>query len=216
MISCIGCFWVLLSSALVAICSYSFATPAWIVKDPLRNEATVSFGLLWHCSESTDHMYSCYSFAGLGKFAEIPSVSWQASVVLCCGGCVLLAVSSMLAFITVFLPSGACERRACVLAGYVQMVSVLLHGADISLKRKTTFTRLAHAPPPDGPSPCRQGCRACAAGTGPGCPGGAAGTSGGAHCPTLSESELSELGLLQVHSAGLQVSTGGVWPGPWA
>ncbi|XP_035241634.1 transmembrane protein 211-like isoform X2 [Anguilla anguilla] len=123
MISCIGCFWVLLSSALVAICSYSFATPAWIVKDPLRNEATVSFGLLWHCSESTDHMYSCYSFAGLGKFAEIPSVSWQASVVLCCGGCVLLAVSSMLAFITVFLPSGACERRACVLAGYVQMVS---------------------------------------------------------------------------------------------
>ncbi|KAJ8256494.1 hypothetical protein COCON_G00186460 [Conger conger] len=70
-----------------------------------------------------DHMYSCYSFAGLGKFAEIPSVSWQASVVLCCGGCVLLALSSMLAFITIFLPSGACERRACVLAGYVQMVS---------------------------------------------------------------------------------------------
>ncbi|KAJ8280175.1 hypothetical protein GJAV_G00051440 [Gymnothorax javanicus] len=131
MFSCIGCFWVLLSSALVAICGYSLAAPAWIVKDPLRNEATVSFGLLWHCSESMDHMYSCYTFAGLEKFTEIPSVSWQASVVLCCGGCVLLALSSMLAFITVFLPSGTSERRACILTGYVQMASVFIMGSGL-------------------------------------------------------------------------------------
>lgn len=86
MFSCVGCFWVLLSSVLVAVCSFSFISPAWIVKDQLRsnqhhhqhnNKDSVSFGLLWHCSESLDHMYRCYTFGGLGKFAEIPSSSWQ-------------------------------------------------------------------------------------------------------------------------------------------
>lgn len=93
MFSCVGCFWVLLSSALVAVCSFSFISPAWIVKDQMRNnhhqhnqhqqhhhstnKDSVSFGLLWHCSESLDHMYRCYTFGGLGKFAEIPSSSWQ-------------------------------------------------------------------------------------------------------------------------------------------
>lgn len=87
MFSCVGCFWVLLSSALVAVCSFSFLSPAWIVKDQLRNHQhhhhhynnkdSVSFGLLWHCSESLDRMYRCYTFGGLGKFAEIPSSSWQ-------------------------------------------------------------------------------------------------------------------------------------------
>ncbi|MED6260329.1 hypothetical protein ILYODFUR_018178 [Ilyodon furcidens] len=86
MFSCVGCFWVLLSSALVAVCSFSFISPAWIVKDQLRSghqhqhhssKESVSFGLLWHCSESLDHMYRCYTFGGLGKFAEIPSSSWQ-------------------------------------------------------------------------------------------------------------------------------------------
>lgn len=77
MFSCVGCFWVLLSSALVAVCSFSFISPAWIVKDHLKNKDSVSFGLLWHCSESMDHMYRCYTFGGLGKFDEIPSSSWQ-------------------------------------------------------------------------------------------------------------------------------------------
>ncbi|ROL44333.1 hypothetical protein DPX16_8755 [Anabarilius grahami] len=77
MFSCVGCFWVLLSAALVAICSFSFISPAWIVKDHLKNKDSVSFGLLWHCSESMDHMYRCYTFGGLGKFQEIPSSSWQ-------------------------------------------------------------------------------------------------------------------------------------------
>lgn len=77
MFSCVGCFWVFLSYALVAICSFSFISSAWIVKDHLKNKDSVSFGLLWHCSESLDHMYRCYTFGGLGKFAEIPSSSWQ-------------------------------------------------------------------------------------------------------------------------------------------
>nr|XP_057942405.1 LHFPL tetraspan subfamily member 7 protein isoform X2 [Doryrhamphus excisus] len=139
MFSCVGCFWVLLSSALVAVCSFSFISPAWIVKEQLRNNQhhqqhhhhhhqqsgkdSVSFGLLWHCSESLDHMYRCYTFGGLGRFAEIPSSSWQTSAVLCSGGCALLAVSSLLAIITIFLPSGGCERRICTLAGYMQMAS---------------------------------------------------------------------------------------------
>ncbi|XP_064208370.1 LHFPL tetraspan subfamily member 7 protein [Anguilla rostrata] len=131
MFSCVGCFWVLLSSALVAICSFSFISPAWIVKDHLKNKDSVSFGLLWHCSESLDHMYRCYTFGGLGKFAEIPSSSWQTSAVLCSGGCALLAVSSLLAIITIFLPSGACERRICTLAGYMQMAAVFIMASGL-------------------------------------------------------------------------------------
>uniref|UniRef100_A0A4W5N699 Si:dkey-35m8.1 n=1 Tax=Hucho hucho TaxID=62062 RepID=A0A4W5N699_9TELE len=131
MFSCVGCFWVLLSSALVAICSFSFISPAWIVKDHLKNKDSVSFGLLWHCSESLDHMYRCYTFGGLGKFAEIPSSSWQTSGVLCSGGCSLLAVSSLLAIITIFLPSGGCERRICTLAGYMQMAAVFIMGSGL-------------------------------------------------------------------------------------
>ncbi|KAM9781549.1 LHFPL tetraspan subfamily member 7 protein [Syngnathus typhle] len=143
MFSCVGCFWVLLSSALVAVCSFSFISPAWIVKEQLRNtnhqhqhhhyhhKESVSFGLLWHCSESLDHMYRCYTFGGLGKFAEIPSSSWQTSAVLCSGGCALLAVSALLAIITVFLPSGGCERRICTLAGYMQMASVFIMAAGL-------------------------------------------------------------------------------------
>ncbi|XP_061753900.1 LHFPL tetraspan subfamily member 7 protein isoform X2 [Nerophis ophidion] len=137
MLSCVGCFWVLLSSVLVAVCSFSFISPAWIVKEQLRNnnnhhhpplhhhsnKDSVSLGLLWHCSESVDHMYRCYTFGGLGKFAEIPSSSWQTSAVLCSGGCALLAVSSLLAIITIFLPGGGCERRICTLAGYMQMAA---------------------------------------------------------------------------------------------
>ncbi|XP_017268193.1 transmembrane protein 211 [Kryptolebias marmoratus] len=139
MFSCVGCFWVLLSSVLVAVCSFSFISPAWIVKDQLRtsqqqqqqhphtsSKDSVSFGLLWHCSESLDHMYRCYTFGGLGRFAEIPSSSWQTSAVLCSGGCALLAVSSLLAIITIFLPGGGCERRICTLAGYMQMACVFI------------------------------------------------------------------------------------------
>lgn len=50
-------------------------------------------------------------------------VSPQTSAVLCSGGCALLAVSSLLAIITIFLPSGGCERRICTLAGYMQMAA---------------------------------------------------------------------------------------------
>ncbi|XP_011482018.1 transmembrane protein 211 [Oryzias latipes] len=140
MFSCVGCFWVLLSSALVAVCSFSFISPAWIVKETPRSghqhphphdKGSVSFGLLWHCSESLDRMYRCYTFGGLGRFAEIPSSSWQTSAVLCSGGCALLAVSSLLAIITVFLPSGGCERRACTLAGYMQMAAVFIMAAGL-------------------------------------------------------------------------------------
>ncbi|XP_041947045.1 LHFPL tetraspan subfamily member 7 protein [Alosa pseudoharengus] len=131
MFSCVGCFWVLLSSALVAVCSFSFISPAWIVKDHLKNKDSVSFGLLWHCSESMDHMYRCYTFGGLGRFDEIPSSSWQTSAVLCSGGCALLAVSSLLAIITIFLPSGTCERRVCTLAGYMQMAAVFIMASGL-------------------------------------------------------------------------------------
>ncbi|KAG5283966.1 hypothetical protein AALO_G00021490 [Alosa alosa] len=150
MFSCVGCFWVLLSSALVAVCSFSFISPAWIVKDHLKNKDSVSFGLLWHCSESMDHMYRCYTFGGLGRFDEIPSSSWQTSAVLCSGGCALLAVSSLLAIITIFLPSGTCERRVCTLAGYMQMAA----GQSISLplaKCSLWANILLHGRPP----PCR-------------------------------------------------------------
>lgn len=136
MFSCVGCFWVLLSTALVAVCSFSCVSPAWIVAEPRRSfqnlpHSSVSFGLLWHCSESRDRLFGCYSSGGLGSFTEIPSGSWQTSAVLCSGGCALLALSSLLAIITIFLPAGGCERRVCTLAGYMQMASVFIMAAGL-------------------------------------------------------------------------------------
>ncbi|XP_017316196.1 LHFPL tetraspan subfamily member 7 protein isoform X2 [Ictalurus punctatus] len=133
MFSCVGCFWLLLSAALVALCSFSFISPAWIVKEQQHDRSghSVSFGLLWHCSESLDHMYTCYAFGGIGRFAEIPSSSWQTSAVLCSGGCALLAVSSLLAIITIFLPGGNCERKICTLAGYMQMAAVFIMASGL-------------------------------------------------------------------------------------
>lgn len=55
--------------------------------------------------------------------AEILVCVPQTSAVLCSGGCALLAVSSLLAIVTIFLPSGGCERRICTLAGYMQMAA---------------------------------------------------------------------------------------------
>ncbi|XP_062887342.1 uncharacterized protein LOC134336800 isoform X1 [Mobula hypostoma] len=71
----VGCLWVLLSSCLVAVCSFSIISPAWIVKE--QGKDSVSFGLLWHCSEA---VYNCYTFGSLGSFADIPSGSWQGAV----------------------------------------------------------------------------------------------------------------------------------------
>ncbi|XP_033028483.1 uncharacterized protein LOC117060376 [Lacerta agilis] len=168
MFSCVGCFWVLLSSCLVAVCSFSFLSPAWIVKErgggggrrlvvataaALEGSeggaggGEVSFGLLWHCSESLRHMYDCYTFGGLGRFSEIPSGSWQTSAVLCSGGCALLAFSSLLAVIVIFLPSGPCERRVCTLAGYIQTAAgksinrPLLKLVPVNLTGSTVYSR---------------------------------------------------------------------------
>ncbi|KAM7139860.1 LHFPL tetraspan subfamily member 7 protein [Macrochelys suwanniensis] len=132
MFSCVGCFWVLLSSCLVAVCSFSFLSPAWIVKEHLlRAHGGVSFGLLWHCSETPEQMYSCYTFGGLGTFHEIPSSAWQTSAVLCSGGCALMAISCLLAIIAIFLPSGLCERRVCTLAGYMQTAAVFIMASGL-------------------------------------------------------------------------------------
>lgn len=89
MVGCVGCFWVLLSSCLVAVCSFSFLSPAWIVKERGARRLTglpedggggeVSFGLLWHCAEPWRHVRDCYTVGGLGRFSEIPSGSWQVS-----------------------------------------------------------------------------------------------------------------------------------------
>ncbi|XP_075053066.1 LHFPL tetraspan subfamily member 7 protein-like [Mixophyes fleayi] len=132
MFSCVSCFWVLLSACLVAVCSFSFLSPSWIVRsgDPEGLEP-VSFGLLWHCSESLEHMSSCYTFGGLGKFNDIPSSSWQTSAVLCSGGCVLLVMSCLLAIVTLFLPSSLCERRLCTLAGYMQTAAVFIMASGL-------------------------------------------------------------------------------------
>ncbi|XP_074869620.1 LHFPL tetraspan subfamily member 7 protein [Carettochelys insculpta] len=133
MFSGVGCFWVLLSSCLVAVCSFSFLAPAWIVKGqrlhPAHDEA--SFGLLWHCAEALEQRHSCYAFGGLAAFRDIPSSAWQTSAVLCSGGCALLAISCLLAVVAVFLPDGLCERRACTLAGYMQTAAVFIMAAGL-------------------------------------------------------------------------------------
>uniref|UniRef100_A0A8C5LZD3 Transmembrane protein 211 n=1 Tax=Leptobrachium leishanense TaxID=445787 RepID=A0A8C5LZD3_9ANUR len=130
MSSCVSCFWVLLSACLLAVCTFSFLSPVWIVSPggPGDQEPR-SFGLLWHCPD--DHGSGCHTFAGLGRFNDIPSSSWQTSAVLCCGGCVLLLTSCFLAIVTLFLPSGLCERRLCTLAGYMQTAAVFIMASGI-------------------------------------------------------------------------------------
>ncbi|KAE8621988.1 hypothetical protein XENTR_v10005056 [Xenopus tropicalis] len=132
MFSCVSCFWVLLSACLAAVCSFSFISPAWVVRSasPVKQEP-VSFGLLWHCPDRLGHIAACYSLGGLGTFNDIPSSSWQTSAVLCSGGCVLLVMSCFLATITLFLPSGLCERRLCTLAGYMQTAAVFIMASGL-------------------------------------------------------------------------------------
>ncbi|KAG8450395.1 hypothetical protein GDO86_002884 [Hymenochirus boettgeri] len=119
MFSCVSGFWVLLSACLAALCTFSFLSPSWIVRsgNPERQLGPVNFALLWRCPEGTEY---CDLIGGLERFNDIPSGSWQTSAVLCSGGCVLLILSCFLAIVTLFLPSGLCERRMCTLAGYMQ------------------------------------------------------------------------------------------------
>uniref|UniRef100_U3KL41 Transmembrane protein 211 n=1 Tax=Ficedula albicollis TaxID=59894 RepID=U3KL41_FICAL len=58
-------------------------------------------------------------------------VSFQTSAVLCAGGCALLALSSLLAIVAVLLPGGACERRLCTLAGYMQTAAVFIMASGL-------------------------------------------------------------------------------------
>ncbi|XP_010284364.1 PREDICTED: transmembrane protein 211 [Phaethon lepturus] len=60
-----------------------------------------------------------------------PCVSFQTSAVLCAGGCALLALSSLLAIVAVLLPGGACERRVCTLAGYMQTAAVFIMASGL-------------------------------------------------------------------------------------
>ncbi|XP_078278335.1 LHFPL tetraspan subfamily member 7 protein isoform X1 [Rhinoraja longicauda] len=122
----VGCLWVLLTSCLLAVWSFSIISPAWIVR--VQGKESASFGLLWHCSEV---VYNCYTFGSLGSFADIPTGSWQTSAVLCSGGCVLLAASALLAIVTIFLPCGQCEKRICTLAGYMQTTAVVIMASGL-------------------------------------------------------------------------------------
>nr|XP_060613617.1 LHFPL tetraspan subfamily member 7 protein [Anolis sagrei ordinatus] len=138
----VGVLWALLSICLLAACSLGFLSPAWVVR-PEEEEggaaAGVSFGLLWRCPTSGAPIPSTApcpeggggggggnAFSTLGSFARIPSSAWQTSAVLCGGGCVLLAVSALLAVTVLFLPGGQCERRVCTLAAYIQMAAVFI------------------------------------------------------------------------------------------
>ncbi|KAL9826121.1 uncharacterized protein GJ701_013635 isoform 3-T3 [Geothlypis trichas] len=114
MCSGVGCFWALLSAGLLAACAAAFLSPAWLLPP---GRAAAGFGLLWRCAGPPR---GCHGSAGPGGFGDIPSGSWQTSAVLCAGGCALLALSSLLAIVAVLLPGGACERRLCTLAGYMQ------------------------------------------------------------------------------------------------
>ncbi|KAM4648519.1 LHFPL tetraspan subfamily member 7 protein [Amazona ochrocephala] len=125
MCSGVGCFWALLSAGLLAACAAAFLSPAWLLPP---GRASAGFGLLWRCAGPPR---SCHGSTGPGGFGDIPSGSWQTSAVLCAGGCALLALSSLLAIVAVLLPSGACERRVCTLAGYMQTAAVFIMASGL-------------------------------------------------------------------------------------
>nr|XP_056721392.1 LHFPL tetraspan subfamily member 7 protein [Euleptes europaea] len=139
MVGCVGCFWALLSWCLLAVCSLGFLSPAWVVRErgarrglaPAAADGEGGFGLLGHCPEPRRRARDCGALGGLARFGDIPSASWQTSAVLCSGGCALLAFSSLLAVIVIFLPSGPCERRVCTLASYIQTAAVFIMGSGL-------------------------------------------------------------------------------------
>lgn len=84
---------------------------------------TVCFHL-WICAAERGRVWSAFvEWMDLKRHCSVCVCVRQTSAVLCSGGCALLAVSSLLAIITIFLPSGGCERRICTLAGYMQMAA---------------------------------------------------------------------------------------------
>ncbi|KAM8797186.1 LHFPL tetraspan subfamily member 7 protein [Eudromia elegans] len=119
----VGCFWALLSAALAAACAAALLSPAWLL--PPARAAGAAFGLLGRCAGAPR---GC---AGPPRFGDIAAGSWQASAVLCAGGCALLALGALLALVAVLLPAGACERRACALAGYVQAAAVFIMASGL-------------------------------------------------------------------------------------
>ncbi|XP_036609458.1 transmembrane protein 211-like [Trichosurus vulpecula] len=130
----VGGFWALLSCGLAALCALGLLSPAWIVPPASRGPKTAPpppLGLLGPCLAPTPRPCAPFALGGLRSFGDIPASAWQTSTVLCSGGCVLLALSALLAVISVFLPSGLLERRVCALAGYMQMAAVFIMASGL-------------------------------------------------------------------------------------
>ncbi|XP_061417801.1 LHFPL tetraspan subfamily member 7 protein-like [Lethenteron reissneri] len=165
MLTCVACFWCLLSLALLAACSLGLVSPAWLARTAasaasgggsggvagVGGAGMVSLGLFGYCGGGPTPgsvplggpaggggsgpgqvaTHACSTYGGRGRFGDIPSAAWQVSVVLCGGGCSLLAVSSLLAVLCLVLPEGEGERRACTLAGCAQSAAVIIMGAGL-------------------------------------------------------------------------------------
>ncbi|XP_028939384.1 transmembrane protein 211 [Antrostomus carolinensis] len=102
--------------------AYSFFVPRSLA--PLPKEKALLFrvqGSLDQCGVDENRV--------LGFSAKLTGS--QTSAVLCAGGCALLALSSLLAIVAVLLPSGACERRVCTLAGYMQTAAVFIMASGL-------------------------------------------------------------------------------------
>ncbi|XP_074046639.1 LHFPL tetraspan subfamily member 7 protein-like [Macrotis lagotis] len=131
----VGGFWALLSCGLALLCALGLLSPAWIVapapRGPPPGPPPPPLGLLGPCLAPGPHACAPFALGGLRAFRAIPASAWQTSTVLCLGGCLLLILSSLLAVISVFLPSGYFERRVCALAGYMQMAAVFIMASGL-------------------------------------------------------------------------------------
>ncbi|XP_020820434.1 LHFPL tetraspan subfamily member 7 protein-like [Phascolarctos cinereus] len=130
----VGGFWALLSCGLAALCALGLLSPAWIVPPAPHGPKTAPpppLGLLGPCLAPAPRPCAPFALGGLRSFGDIPASAWQTSTVLCSGGWVLLALSALLAVVSVFLPSGLLERRVCALAGYMQMAAVFIMASGL-------------------------------------------------------------------------------------
>lgn len=131
MSSPVGIVWALLSILLSGICSVGFLQPFWFV-----NLATGdAIGLYSYCLheryDGTDFETRLCEFYSVNfRLADLPTNAWQVACLSYAAGCALLCEGSLLAMLTMWLPS-RCTGRIVKVAGLSQTLAVLFLSAGL-------------------------------------------------------------------------------------
>lgn len=125
MLSFVFYLWVLLTTMVTTICTFSLLQPFWIV----HPDNTHSFGLHLYCIAMSGiypgrHYLkrTCLAYGGNFRLSSIPSGAWQASWLLFSFGCLTMALSIILGIIGMCIQTSM-EKRIGRLTTYLQSTS---------------------------------------------------------------------------------------------